>query len=208
MTWLYIVGPIVALLLLLLLGNVVLKISYKDGDFKVKLRFLVYGRTLYPAPEKKPSKKKKEKPAEQKPTEQKKKPEMLLSEITQIIGELKRILGDILKKTRVKPCKLYLTVATGDAAQTAIAYGGCCAALGALEAIMTNTFGKFKSDFSVACDYSSGSWKAEADITVKLRPVWVIGAALAALGRYVKNPGGGLHLVNFTPKAPSNDKTR
>lgn len=208
MNWLYIVGGVILFFCILLFSNVCIRIGFKDNDFFVTLRYLFYRKQILPEKEKtqrqllRDEAKKQKREAKKEKKEQKNQPdpqEKVKSEkgglsfdaVISLIGEIGRILRDLLHKIRIKPCKLHISVATGDAATTAINYGRICAGLSMFEAVMKNTFGEFKSDFSAECDYLGEKMRVEADIKILLRPSALLGLGAKAVVRMLKSPDDG-----------------
>lgn len=127
-----------------------------------------------------------------------------LDEILDMISMVKDILTTTLKKffshLRVDLARLHVTVATGDAATTAIYYGIICDALTHLLPVLESLKGfdtPKARDLSVDVDYLSESITADVKISMSLRVWHVFHVAFAALGRLVS------HLVRQRSKKSS-----
>lgn len=120
--------------------------------------------------------------------------DMPLTEKISLIRDIaSAILHRSLKHARVDVERLAITVATPDAAQTAILYGGVCAALSALTEAL-HTFSRLhihdETQYGVAVDYTSEKSRADIRIRFCLRLHHVINIAVhtvfRAVGRMMK----------------------
>ncbi len=221
MLW-YILAGIVLFLWLLLLIPLSLTVSLGE-DGAVRLRGRVLGITVYRSPKKQRPfrlsdysprairrralaeqrkrrraerralrKSKKAKPSTPS-TSQKGKDLPLIEAIALVRDIASTVLHRSLKHARVDVERLTITVATPDAAQTAIVYGGVCAALAALTEIL-HSFSHLRirdaSLYGVAADYTSEKSRADVCIHFRLRIHHVISIAVhtvfRAVGRMMK----------------------
>ena len=119
----------------------------------------------------------------------KKSRDMSLSDTVSLIGDIaSTVLHRSLKHARVRVDRLAITVATPDAAQTAILYGGVCAALTALTEVL-NSFSHLRihdaAYYGVAVDYTSERCRADVRIRFALRVHHVISIAIRTVLRAV-----------------------
>lgn len=115
--------------------------------------------------------------------------DMPLTEKISIIRDIaSTIFHRSLKHARVDVERLVITVATPDAAQTAILYGGVCAALSALTEVL-HTFSHLRirdaSQYGVAVDYTSNQSRADVRLHFRLRLHHVINIAVHTVFRAV-----------------------
>ena len=93
------------------------------------------------------------------------------------------------KHLHVKLAKIYIRVATGDAAQTAILYGVISQALSYLiEALdtVTNLDGLKKAYINVEPDYLSEKFDAKINITLSVRVFGLLDVGINSLVRFLK----------------------
>ena len=93
------------------------------------------------------------------------------------------------KHLHVKLAKIYIRVATGDAAQTAILYGVISQALSYLiEALdtVTNLDGLKKAYINVEPDYLSDKFDAKINITLSVRVFGLLDVGINSLVRFLK----------------------
>ena len=138
--------------------------------------------------------KKKQKKIEKEQEKAKPKKKKSLSEILDIISMVKDIVVVVIKKffghLRIDLARFKVTVATGDAATTAIAYGAICDAALHLFHILEPIKGfdlPEARDISIDVDYLSESISADIKISFALRVWHVFHVAFAALGQLIKH---------------------
>lgn len=216
MLW-YIIAGILLLLLLLLLVPLSLTVSLGE-DSTLKLCGRVLGFAVYRSPKKerpftpsdytpramrrreraeqrrlrrkqrRATRKGKVQKQEAKPDTKKNKDRSLSETISLVRDIASTVLHRSLKHARVTVDRLAITVATPDAAQTAILYGGVCAALAALTEILNN-FSHLRirdaARFGVAVDYTSERCRADVCIRFTLRIHHVISIAIRTVIRAV-----------------------
>jgi hypothetical protein len=98
------------------------------------------------------------------------------------------VLSRSLKHARVDVASLAITVATPDAAETAILYGGVCAALAGLTETLhqfTHLHIRNAARYGVAADFTSERTRADIGIRFRLRVGHVLDIAWHALRRMI-----------------------
>lgn len=183
---------ILLLLLLLLLIKVRLNVVY-DGEPTVRLKYLFLTFTLYPKKEKvKKAKKTKKQKTVKKSSEPKKKKDIrrMFSFYKEIVTEV--ILpasSRLLEKLTVRVNSLKVTVASDNAAETAILYGvasGGCAMLFELLSQISNFSSASRDDVYIGCRYDTDETTCKADIELRLRALFAITSLLPPLMRYLE----------------------
>lgn len=158
MTLLIILCVLLVILLLLLLP-IRLSISY-ENEVKAELCFLFLRFPLYPKKQKKikirdyskkklrkRKKKKRVAPAASATSKKKKTAPQALRTVRLLLYIFKNVYERFFPTFRVRVCRLHTTVATGDAAKTAILYGAVCQGVSyLLEALRTVTGHPVKED--------------------------------------------------------------
>ncbi len=137
--------------------------------------------------------KKKQKSDKKKSAKQAPKEKKSLSEILGIISTVKSIVGVVTKRffghLKVKVARLKITVATGDAASTAIAYGAVSQAAmylyELLEPLKGFTFPK-ENQTEITCDYLSDKSTIDIKISFSLRVWHLFHVAFGALGELIR----------------------
>ncbi len=213
MTALIVVLAIALFLILLLSVNIRIRLLY-SGELVGVLRVLFFKFRLFPekAPkksltvkqlrrlEKKEEKKKQKKAAKKKKkgnstTEKnvkKEKKKRTFSDIRELISEISEIALHFVKrffpKLHVDIHKLNLTVATNDAAKTALTYGAVCQSVSYLIALLEeNSKLKIKPRaIDVNTDYTKEKFDADIDIELYLRLGNIISLGFSTLTKYIK----------------------
>ena len=174
---------ILAIFAMLLLSS--LKITLEIGENAVfKVRFLFFKIVNYDS-EKKGSKSKKEK---KKPNKKEKTLVDSLKEYAssknkrelffEIIEYLKIVISKfkkLLSKTRFRKAVLDLTVATEDAADTAILYGKVCSAVYPIISILDTAMKFDPKRISVKTDFASNKMKLYLSGIIKIRLIHILG---------------------------------
>lgn len=194
---LWIILGVLALILVVMLLPAGLTLAYHDGEFTAEGRWLFLHFTLWPLPEKDEGKKaqKPEKPTEAPPKKKKTGEKRPFMDWLQLINDLLPLLGEALQKTlgaiTLKRCRITMTVAGEDAAQTAIRYGRANALLYTAYAFLGQNIKvkEFRAD--IRQDYQSGpeGEVADADLLVRVCPMVLAGAGFRLLWQ-----GGRLYL--------------
>ena len=192
-----VVAVIVAALLLALLARAVVTLTYSD-DFLVVLKLLFIKIQLFPKKEKKPPtrltkkqllrlEKKKAKKAAKKAGKKSKKQggdgEKLdkkrgkpgvIETLTLIKDIFASVAPKLSKYLKVTLAKIYIAVATGDAAKTALLYGVVSQSVAYfIEALDVNANLKGEPDVVVTTDYLAEKTYADLEIKLSLR-VWQV----------------------------------
>ncbi len=204
---LYIIGGLLALLILLGLCDLTLALSY-DHAFYLTFRFLFFRVKILPASEEKGEKKEKKnapKSAAEQPGETKAEKNSV-GDTLHALRLLLKLLGDFLGATRLRPCRLYVSVGGEDAAKAATTYGAFCAALGSMEAVFNESFRRVKTDFRIGCDFQSPETQIVADIRARLRIFAVLGV-LVRFARKEDKPLKFLLTYFSRMKQPKKDDT-
>ena len=194
---LWIILGVLALILVLLLLPVGIAVSYHNGTLTAEGRWLFLHFTLWPLPEKDKAEKeqKPEGKSEEAPKKKKAGEKRPFMDWLQLINDLLPLLGEALQKTlgaiTLKRCRITMTVAGEDAAQTAIRYGRANALLYTAYAFLGQNIKvkEFRAD--IRQDYQSGpeGETADADLLVRVCPMVLAGAGFRLLWQ-----GGRLYL--------------
>ena len=185
----------ILLLLLKVKINIVL-----DETFAVYAKVLFIKIKLFP-PSKKKKKAKPKKAKKEKKVKEKKKADVTdVQEKVQIkltIFDYIKIITDVVnvffkkfaKHLHIKLAKIYVKVATDDAAQTAILYGAVSQSLAYLVETLdsvTNLDGLKRSYINVEPDFLSNKFEAKINITFSIRIIGVLDMGLKSLFRFLK----------------------
>ncbi len=203
MTWLYILGGISLFFFLLFTLPLHVNITASD-DVSVVARVLFFRYSLFPMT-KRPKKKKKKGKAKKgadgskkasSVKEKKAKPKKKRSkqELFHLIRLLVRIVLAVLKKlprsVRIRLQTFEITVATGDAAKTAVLYGAVAGAASNLFEILKNTMNfrvPRRASVGVQADFLGEKSKANIKIDFSTNLWKVLALALTAGIAFVKN---------------------
>lgn len=183
---LIIIGAIVGLLLILLFLPITIDVSY-DSEFLIKIKYS--GITVFD--NKKNEKKQKNKSKKQSKPQEKsaktKKDNFFIRTYKQkgLMGTIKyfsAILKIVLKKLvwlvkrfKFRRFKFDLTVATSDAADTAIKYGEVCAATYPVFALLQSVADFKSKDINISADFDKSKWEFKGSILVKTSAInWII----------------------------------
>lgn len=197
---LYIIGGIVLLLLLLLIIPVSADMMYKD---KFTVSVIYGGIKVFDSS--KPKKQKPKKPEnlkseQEKPTEQKKqKKENFITKIFNEKGKIEGIkfLGSLIKiavsriiwiigKIKFRQLFLNISIASDDAANTAISYGAVCAAVYPTINLLDQNTDLSVKKVNIYTDFDKLSPEIEAAISVKTRLMYAVIALISILFAYLK----------------------
>ena len=208
-----IIGALIALITLLLFLKISLIIRYDEGA-ALTLKILFVKIRLYPKKEKKHRKKsmsakkaarikdklerkkakkkakKAEKKAKKRDGKKKTTPSDILETISTVAILVRQIVSNFVKYVRIKIVRIHVKIATGDAAQTAIAYGALTQGINVLFPLLEDVknFSMPKNrDIDIYPDFLSEDSEIELKLIFSLR-VWQIAAtALSTLYRLSKN---------------------
>ena len=133
----------------------------------------------------------KEKAKEEKKSSKEKKSIAEIIAIIKMVSDIAvTVIGKFFKHLRIKIAKIKITIATGDAATTAIAYGAVSQSLNilmpALESV--KNFEKLdKADINIALDYAAEAPTIDIKLGFSIRVWHVFDLAFSALGRFIKH---------------------
>lgn len=203
-----IIAVIVALIVILLFVRAAVTVTYSD-DLSVVLKILFLKFSLYPKKEKKPItslskkqllrlEKKKQKKADKKSKkkakkagennghavgkQKKKKKHSIVETLTLLKDIFSSVAPKLAKYLKITLAKIHITVATDDAAKTAITYGVVSQSVAYLiEALDIHANLCGERDIAVDVDYLSEKSRADLDIKLSLRVWQVIYILLPAL---------------------------
>ena len=206
---LWIIGIIVLLFAFLLTLKFTVTIVYHD-ELAVYVRVLFIKIPILPKKEKKSGphamsekkaqrlreklekKKLKKEKAKKKKGSSEEKPKKTLPEILDMITMVRAIVAKVIAKfwkhLRIDIARLRIRVATGDAAETAIAYGAVTGAINTLFPLL-ETVKNFdlprQKDINVVADFVSEEIEADIKISFSLRVWHVLDVAFAALFSFI-----------------------
>lgn len=210
MGWM-IAGGILALLLLLFWLPIQCKACFEEELF-LRVRYAFVSIRVLPAkekeekpkPEKKAKKKKPQKeqngkkeekpPAEQEPGVREKLKEIIryqgVSGFLSLLGDLAKIAAGTLKKLAakivVKQFDLLLVVGGEDAAETAVTYGKVCGVVYPAVGTILSACKCRRYGVTVCPDFDASESRVKFSITAQIRPMYLLGYAVAALFQLVK----------------------
>ena len=193
---LYILVALIAIIFLLLLSSVCVRFSFDD---KFYLRVSILGVILFSYDSSKPIKPSKEKAADGGKNREKTKFKDSVKHyaksknIFKLISDIFPIVLVVLKKikTAVYRLKFYnmnfnLTVATDDAAQTAILYGKMCSVIAPVVVLLSENLNFDCECVSVTTDFLSDNTVLKASGTVKLRLIHIVSLILSSVWAIIK----------------------
>lgn len=209
-TALIVILSALAFLLLLLLFRVRLVFTCRE-EVRVTAWVLCFPIVLYPRRKKpKPPKEKEEKKenkrrkSKKKRKEDSRKPKKSLPEKIRLVRAL---LAALLRRTRrylhLRAVRAHISVATGDAASTAVLYGAVSAALSGLLALLDRAF-NLKAppgDVAVFPDFTGEKTKADLKIVLSLRVFGALAILFSVAIAYVKVKLGSGKKTGKSPAA-------
>ena len=171
---LYIILSILAIMLFLLLLDISLVFTYKEG-FDLKVRIFIFSLSAKEIA-KMTSKKEKTKEStsteeSQKTVKKKKSVSDIFELISTIIDVIKAVLGEFAHYARIKLCKIKISIGSEDSAQTALIYGAASPALYTLIEFF-DSFLNIKKNYKnigIAPDFLSDECKADIKIILKIK---------------------------------------
>jgi hypothetical protein len=196
MTALAIIASAAALIALALATNASIDVNYDEkGGFRAWVRYGPVRKLLYPQPEKpvdsrKYSKKKQPKaktaPAGGAASAESKEAENPLDVIrtaASLIGEIKERLH---RHSTLIAREVDITVATDDAAKTAIAYGAVCAAVDALFGVCSAEEIRLRTDkIDIKPDFIAGRSSVRLRLTFRMRVIHALGLLTHVLSGFI-----------------------
>lgn len=197
MTAIWIVCGVFALLLLILILPLHLHASF-DGQLSLRLRYLFFTYPLYPRPEKKKKKLKQKKVKKKKEIELSRTEEMLRSEGVAAVISYYIKLGQLIKTAAigllgtitVDKLKLNISVASDDAAQTAINYGRICAAIYPMHALIESSVNVRSRSINITPDFLNSEDQVSGEIRLHVLPLRVLWILLLFFIGYISNTSG------------------
>lgn len=176
--------------------------SYED-KLHLSVRYLFVKLNLLPVGKKKPKKPKEKKPKEEKPKEDKppkeKKPSPILGMVKangydgmmEIISNMAHVFGlyggKLLKSVRFDEIDIYIVVAKGDAASTAIEYGKTCQKIYPFVSFLCNNNVVSKYDVSVEPDFLANKTQGEFFIDFHFSIRKIINSTVGMVFRLIFN---------------------
>lgn len=209
-TALIVVLSALSFLLLLLLFRVRLVFTCRE-EVRVTAWVLCFPIVLYPRrkkpkppKEKEEKKEKKRRKSKKKRKEDSRKPKKSLPEKIRLVRAL---LAALLRRTRrylhLRAVRAHISVATGDAASTAVLYGAVSAALSGLLALLDRAF-NLKAppgDVAVFPDFTGEKTKADLKIVLSLRVFGALAILFSVAIAYVKVKMGSGKKTGKSPAA-------
>lgn len=224
MVLLYILLGIIAFIALILSVRITINGEFFD-EFKLNIKWLFINLQILPAKPKKdkPPKKqkpKKEKTEEEQPVEEttdtgEKKENIFVrfcnnqgfDGVIELINNAAKDLGKMFSSFKkhivLRELYLWMTISSGDAAQTALDYGRICQKVfPALSFICTNLTVK-KYDVEIEPDFIGLKNKAQFAFSVSIRPIFIINAVIVLALRLVFNV-----VIKFLKGAKNSNKNK
>lgn len=216
MVLLYILLGIIAFIALILSIRITINAEFFD-EFKLNIKWLFINIPILPAKPKK-EKPKKEKIKEETPAEEstengEKKENIFVTfyknqgfdGVVELINNAAKDLGKMFSSFKkhivLRELYLWMTISSGDAAQTALDYGRICQKVfPALSFICTNLTVK-KYDVEIEPDFIGLKNKAQFAFSVSIRPIFIINAVIMLALRLVFNV-----VIKFLKGTKNNNK--
>lgn len=224
MVLLYILLGIIAFITLILSIRITINGEFFD-EFKLNIKWLFINLQILPAKPKKDKPPKKEKPKKEKnkeeqpaddTTETAKKKENIFVRfynnqgfdgVVELINNAAKDLGKMFSSFKkhivLRELYLWMTISSGDAAQTALDYGRICQKVfPALSFICTNLTVK-KYDVEFEPDFIGLKNKAQFAFSISIRPIFIINAVIVLALRLVFNV-----VIKFLKGTKNNNKNK
>jgi len=187
---------IILLITLLMLPNVRLHFSGKDGQMKASAHYLFLRFRIHPAKEKREKKRKKR---EKKPKEEKKKRQELkrgeeekapllemLKQYKPLIAKSKKVLRKLCKRLVIYKVRANVKIVGADAHQTALKYSKGVSFAAILLQILGWAFTVKKPDIVISPDFLGQKITYEFSLRVRIRPIAFVIAGMQLLPAYLK----------------------
>lgn len=224
MVLLYILLGIIAFITLILSIRITINGEFFD-EFKLNIKWLFINLQILPAKPKKDKPPKKEKPKKEKTndeqpaddtTETAEKKENIFVKfynnqgfdgVIELINNAAKDLGKMFSSFKkhivLRELYLWMTISSGDAAQTALDYGRICQKVfSALSFICTNLTVK-KYDVEIEPDFIGIKNKAQFAFSISIRPIFIINAVIMLALRLVFNV-----VIKFLKGTKNNNKNK
>ncbi len=179
----YIALIILAVLICLLLLRIKVYLEY-SGKFSGFVRLLFFKISF-------PREGKKKEISAKKEEKQSKKPSGSLSDFLGLIRPVLRALGRLVRTVRVKSLNMDVKIASRDAFQTAMMFGGTSAAVGIMIPWIERNLNVKHKKIRVNADFESSEAVIYADITFSLAIWQILLFAIKILYFYLKNKKEG-----------------
>lgn len=190
---------IIAVILFFLICPLKVYLDY-DGDARLSIGYLFLKFRLFPAKPKKPKKKKpegkkKEEPEKSEVPRRPNRVKQLLDKhgidgLIDILKEVVRIvvdfLGSLAKHLYITRCNIRICIVGEDAADTAVKYGYVCSAVYPLISILEQKCVLKKHYTDISAGFLAEKTAAEMELTLKIRPLFLLGAVIKAGFRLIK----------------------
>ena len=159
MTFLIVLGCILAFLAILSLLRIGVSAEYADTGIKAKAHVGPFSLTLYPA-KRKTEKEKKKKRQEDKEKKKRQKAEEkpkpgVFEELKAQLPAIKTALSRLKRKLLIKELTIYYLAGGEDPAQAALSFGGVSAGYGIITAFLENNFRIKKRDLRANVDFNA-----------------------------------------------------
>lgn len=224
MVLLYILLGIIAFIALILSVRITINGEFFD-EFKLNIKWLFINLQILPAKPKKDKPPKKEKPKKEKTEEEQPVEEAtdtgdkkenifvrfynnqgfdgIIELINNAAKDLGKMFSSFKKHIVLRELYLWMTISSGDAAQTALDYGRICQKVfPALSFICTNLTVK-KYDVEIEPDFIGLKNKAQFAFSVSIRPIFIINAVIMLALRLVFNV-----VIKFLKGAKNSNKNK
>ena len=221
MTVLYVLLGIALFLIFLLISSVSIKCNISE-EINVKLRYLLYNKTLFPLENKSKREKRKEfntddiekiKPGKLRQMIDEKGLFETIGELTETLKIIISKFGNAAKHIRVRKCYLTVNVASSDPANTAVEYGLVCSvvypAVSGFQELLK--WHRKKTVISVNSDFCSEKPSIDIDLKIKLRLWFIIKLGLGILCTLIKikfKDAFNKQKCNINSKANVNNKVK
>ena len=203
-------GTLVVVLLILLCFPVVIRVSYRQGNFCARLQYSLVHIPFYPRAKKDTSVQ--ETPQEQsssqtekEPTQKKVKRSVNLEQILYTLEVLPPVLlktcKRVGKRIQISPLQIYILVAGTDPADTAILYGKLEAAMAAILPVLHQMVRIEEQDIQLFPDFCEEQMDFILDVGVRIRLCDLLLVAFCALGGLLN------WFVGFRKRADAIEKT-
>ena len=110
----------------------------------------------------------------------------LIEEILEIIKELCVKFGRLLKHIKFKKLEFNLTVASSDAATTAILYGNLCAVVYSICGMLSTAYNFDAKKVKVLTDFTSENMKIMLKSKIKVKLIYLVAFAISAAFSIIK----------------------
>ena len=224
MVLLYILLGIIAFITLILSIRITINGEFFD-EFKLNIKWLFINLQILPAKPKKDKPPKKEKPKKEKTNDEQpaddttktiEKKENIFVKfynnqgfdgVVELINNAAKDLGKMFSSFKkhivLRELYLWMTISSGDAAQTALDYGRICQKVfPALSFICTNLTVK-KYDVEIEPDFIGLKNKAQFAFSISIRPIFIINAVIVLALRLVFNV-----VIKFLKGTKNNNKNK